>query len=246
LTEASGVNDSGQVVGDYRDATTGIFHGFLWDAGQFFTIDVPFSEASSTAASGINNIGQIVGHYFDENVGHDRGFLYNDGIFTSFDFPGAVVTIPFDINDNGQIVGLFVLGTGSDASSFILDDGTFTTLDVPFSGVLFTQLRGINNQGQIVGRYVQSNPDDPVNPFPSHGFVASPNVNAPLVASLTDSTKTNAVPQPAIDEGQNLATKREANGQLCFFDNTTPAAFAFALSEAGLCPTGMTMPTENP
>ena len=36
LTEAVGLNDGGQVVGDYRDANTGIFHGFLWDTGQFF------------------------------------------------------------------------------------------------------------------------------------------------------------------------------------------------------------------
>src|SRR6266536_1636108 len=116
LTEAVGVNDDGQVVGDYRDAN-GIFHGFFWDAGQFLTIEVPFPEARLTTPSGINNIGQIVGFYFDNNVtesfpnGHDRGFLYDNGIFTSFDFPDAVATFPVDLNDNGQIVGIFATDT---------------------------------------------------------------------------------------------------------------------------------------
>ncbi|TMB72357.1 MAG: hypothetical protein E6J54_10350 [Deltaproteobacteria bacterium] len=195
LTEAIGVNDDGQVVGDYRDAN-GIFHGFFWDAGQFLTIDVPFPEARLTTPSGINNIGQIVGFYFDNNVtesfpnGHDRGFLYDNGIFTSFDFPDAVATFPVDLNDNGQIVGIFATDTDSTGRSFLLDAGRFTTFDVPFSGVVATQVSGINNRGQIVGRYITSNPGDLVNPFPSHGFVATPNVNSPLVANFTTTTGT--------------------------------------------------------
>jgi len=247
LTEAAGVNDGGQVVGDYRDANTNIFHGFLWDAGQFLTIDVPFPGARLTAPSGINNIGHIVGFYFDNNVsasfpnGHVHGFLDNDGIFTSFDFPNAVSTLALDINDDGQIVGLFSSDpTSSIARSFVLDDGTFTTFDVPFSGVVGTEVRGINNQGQIVGRYITSNPNDVFNPFPSHGFVASPNANSPLVASLTEGQPLDlkqpiAVPQVATDGTQNLVTNRESNGQLCIFDDTTPASFVFALSKAGVC-----------
>jgi probable HAF family extracellular repeat protein len=241
LTEALGVNDGGQVVGDYRDANTGSFHGFLWDAGQFMMIDVPFTGGHSTSPSGINNVGQIVGFYDDNNGRH--GFLYSDGTFTSFDFPEAVVTLPFDINDNGQILGIFTTDTGS--GSFVLAEDTFRTFDVPFPGVVLTQVSGINNEGQIVGRYAVTNPNDPVNPFPSHGFVASPNVSSPLVASLTegqslDPKKPNPVPQPLTDESQKVVTYREAGVQLCFVDDTTPASFAFALSKVGLCATGMT------
>jgi probable HAF family extracellular repeat protein len=60
LTEAVGINDDGQVVGDYRDSA-GRFHGFFWDAGLFLTFDVPFPEATLTGPNGINNVGQIVG-----------------------------------------------------------------------------------------------------------------------------------------------------------------------------------------
>jgi uncharacterized membrane protein len=117
--------------------------------------------------------------------GHARGFLYDNGIFTSFDFPGAVETLPVDLNDNGQIVGIFAAENDSIGRSFLLDAGTFTTFDVPLSGVVATQVSGINNRGQIVGRYIKSNPDDLVNPFPSHGFVATPNVNSQVVANFT-------------------------------------------------------------
>jgi uncharacterized membrane protein len=180
LTEAIGINDDGQIVGDYRDSG-GRFHGFFWDAGLFLTFDVPFPEATLTAPSGINNVGQIVGFYLDNNVtdlfpnGHAHGFLYDNGFFTSFDIPDASTTLPMDINDRGQIVGVYADNVNIDiAHTFLFENGRFTTINVPFPGVIFTDVSGINNRGQIVGRYLTSNPGDPVNPFLNHGFIATP------------------------------------------------------------------------
>jgi hypothetical protein len=187
LTEASGVNDAGIVVGDYADAA-GQFHGFVWDSGLFLTFDVPFADATLTAPAGINNVGQIVGFYFDNNRtdalpnGHAHGFLYDNGIFTSFDFPGSTATIPFDINDEGLIVGIY----GDEnlvGHSFLFEDDQFVTFEVPFVGTVFTDVSGLNNRGQIVGRYGVSNPGDPSNPFLSHGFVATPKRTSKLVAT---------------------------------------------------------------
>jgi uncharacterized membrane protein len=176
LTEAIGINDDGQVVGDYRDSSSGKFHGFFWDAGLFLTIDVPFPEAAATAPTGINNVGQIVG-FHDDLPGGDRfhGFLYDRGIFISFDFPASQLTLPMDINDREQIVGIYVDNTIL-VHGFVLEDGTFTTFDVPFPNVVFTDVQGINNRGQIVGRYLTSNPDpsDIGNPFLNHGYIATP------------------------------------------------------------------------
>jgi uncharacterized membrane protein len=187
LTEATGVNDNGIVVGDYVDAA-GQFHGFVWDSGLFLTFDVPFADASLTAPAGINNVGQIVGFYFDNNRteslpnGHAHGFLYDNGVFTSFDFPHSTATIPFDINDEGRIVGIY----GDEnlvGHSFLFQDEQFATFEVPFAGVVFTDVSGLNNRGQIVGRYVVSNPGDSVNPFLSHGFIATPKRSLKLVAN---------------------------------------------------------------
>jgi probable HAF family extracellular repeat protein len=181
LTEAVGVNDDGQVVGDYMD-TTGNFHGFVWANGIFSTFDVPFPEATTTAPSAINNVGQIVGFYFDDN-GRVHGFLYDTGHFTSFDFPDATATLPSDINDAGQIVGIYA-DVDSVAHSFLLDEGEFETFVVPFPDAVATDVSGINNRGQIVGRYITSNEEDPVNPFLSHGFVATPNKKSRAVVML--------------------------------------------------------------
>jgi uncharacterized membrane protein len=178
LTEASGINDFNQIVGDYRDAL-GRFHGFFWDSGLFLTFDVPFPDARTTGPKGINNVGQITGSYFDSNTsaqfpnGHLHGFLYNNGEFSSFDFPGAVSTAPSDINDHGTIVGIY--GDGDPLPhSFVLDaNGTFATLNVPFPNVTQTAVSGINNRGQLVGRYIEHAPSVPNQNF-DRGFIATP------------------------------------------------------------------------
>jgi uncharacterized membrane protein len=54
-----GLNDRGQIVGEYQDQD-GVDHGFLLDRGDRFTrIDVPGAKGSE--ASKLNNRGQLVG-----------------------------------------------------------------------------------------------------------------------------------------------------------------------------------------
>jgi probable HAF family extracellular repeat protein len=68
-TRAFEINDRGQIVGWFTDAT-GV-HGFLTDGATFTPIDVP--GATETNALGINTAGQIVG-YFRDATG-DHGFV---------------------------------------------------------------------------------------------------------------------------------------------------------------------------
>ena len=153
-TEADGVNDRGQVVGEYIDAG-GRFHGFLWDKGRFTTIDVPGADA--TTVTDINDRGQIVGAYTEgpAGAGPVRGFLLSGGAFTRFAAPDAPVTVPYRINNRGQIVGV----TESDltftaARGFLLRmgaEGPFEPIDFP--GAPRTVAFGINDRGQIVGAY---------------------------------------------------------------------------------------------
>jgi len=58
-TFALGINNGGQIVGDYLDSS-GV-HGFLDNGGSFSPIDVPFPGAAGTEALGIDSGGQIVG-----------------------------------------------------------------------------------------------------------------------------------------------------------------------------------------
>ena len=134
-------------------------------AGLFFTIE-QFPGATFTSPQGINSVGQIVGTYGDNTGIH--GFLYDRGNFISIDFGRYQQTSLTDINDHGQMVGQYLADDMS--QSFLLDNGRFTTINVPFPDVLFTQVFGINNRGQIVGRYQKNNPGDPVTHFLTTGL----------------------------------------------------------------------------
>jgi probable HAF family extracellular repeat protein len=68
-TQASGINDAGQIVGTYN--TSNGTHAFVYSGGFFTTIDDPVN--GHTFAYGINNNSQIVGTLSDNTGNH--GFL---------------------------------------------------------------------------------------------------------------------------------------------------------------------------
>ena len=78
-TQAFGINASGQIVGEYIDASNHT-HGFLYSNGTYTTLDDPSASATGgTIALGINDLGQIVGTYVDPATAHTHGFLYDGG-----------------------------------------------------------------------------------------------------------------------------------------------------------------------
>jgi hypothetical protein len=159
LTEAIGLNDHDEVVGDYRDAQG--FHAFLFQAGTgtgiYTTVDPPFPSFSGYGATGINNAGVIVGG-FDEH-----GYLDDHGTFTQIDVPGATFTLPRGINNAGVIAGVYCVAEA--CHGFTLDNGHFMTVDVP--GATLTDIFAINDHGQLVGHYIDTQGSH-------HGFVATP------------------------------------------------------------------------
>jgi hypothetical protein len=71
-SDAYGVNDAGQLVGEYRDFGSAS-HGFLLDVdGSYTMLDV--AGATDTFVYGINNAGQLVGSYIEVG-GRVLGFL---------------------------------------------------------------------------------------------------------------------------------------------------------------------------
>lgn len=158
LTEAVGLNDHDEVVGDYRDAQG--FHAFLFRAqtGIYTRVDPPFPSVSGYGATGINNAGVIVGG-FDEH-----GYLDDHGAFTQIDVPGATFTLPRGINNVGVIAGIYC--NAEACHGFTLDNGHFMTVDVP--GAMLTDIFAINDQGQLVGRWYDGDQAR------SHGFLGTP------------------------------------------------------------------------
>lgn len=142
---ASGINDSGQIVGGYID-TSFFFHGYELSGGTFTTIAYPGGD--NTIPSAINNSGAIVGQWGVGGLQH--GFEFSGGVYTSIDFPGALLTGTYGINNSGDIVG-FYLDSGNVRHGFLLSGGTYTPIDPP--GSVETYAAGINDAGSIVGAY---------------------------------------------------------------------------------------------
>jgi probable HAF family extracellular repeat protein len=181
-TFALGINDSGQIVGNYGDASLNT-HSFLLSKGQYTTLDDPNAGTGAnlsnfffpgTDATGVNNRGQVVGFYIDQN-NVEHSFLYSDGQFTTIDPPGAAnnpgpsplalvnVDQAVSINKQGQIVGGYTDANGM-THGYLLSHGQYTTLDYP--GAASTIALGINDHGQIVGYYIDSSGVE-------HGFLLS-------------------------------------------------------------------------
>jgi hypothetical protein len=177
---ANGINDLGQVVGQYTLLVDGalISHGFVETNGHFATIDVP--GAILTVGNSINNLGQVVGNYQSPTQNH--AFLEVKGIFTTIDVPGAAATFANGINDRGQIVGNYIDSSGAD-HGFMYRSGIFTTFDVP--GASATDLIGINDRGQIVGSYSDGTG--------GHSFVERDGVLANIIVPGSTSTDVAAI-----------------------------------------------------
>jgi probable HAF family extracellular repeat protein len=153
-THALGINDAGQIVGQFDNATGR--HGFFYNGGNFTTLDVsdPSARAGSTEAIGINASGQIVGDYIDSG-GTRHGFLYSGGTYTTLNDPFAINgdssstngTFALGINNLGQIVGYYY-GSGSTQHGFIYSGGRYITIDDPLAA-----------KGTIATGIKQSGPD---------------------------------------------------------------------------------------
>lgn len=114
--QATGINNSGVVVGFFIDAN-GVNHGYILNRGIFMPLDFPGS--TFTQALGLNNRGQVVGTYQDA-AGQSHGFVYRIGTssFTSVDEPNGVgTTLVNGINDAGKLVGFY--GTAPINTGFV-------------------------------------------------------------------------------------------------------------------------------
>jgi probable HAF family extracellular repeat protein len=111
-TYPSGINDADQVVGTFETSYGGNQQGFLYQNGNYTSINDPSAGAEGTDATDINNSGVIVGFYYDSS---DKlnGFVDIGGTFTTIDDPlGVEGTQVYGINNAGQIVGSYIDGSG--------------------------------------------------------------------------------------------------------------------------------------
>jgi len=153
-TQVFGINERGDIVGSYVDAS-GTTHGFSLINGRFATIDFPGSIL--TAARGINDGGTIVGGFTradDPNGAH--GFVLHGKRYKQVDFPGSAHSGFLGVNEAGDVTGSYDLGDINTGIGFFTKNGKFVSFEVPGSAPQMTGPHGINDSGQVTGFFLDS------------------------------------------------------------------------------------------
>ena len=150
FTESYGLNNAHLICGDYFNPTDRLSHGYFFSTGTGFSqFDVP--GASGTFVNNVNDAGDFCGFYIDAG-GLAQAFASIAGTIITIAVPGAVGANADDINNAGEIVGYYPDSAGIVHGFLRAADGTITTpIDVADSS--YTDLRGINDHGLMVGRY---------------------------------------------------------------------------------------------
>jgi probable HAF family extracellular repeat protein len=149
LTDASGINDSSQIVGP--GLIGGLSHPYLFSMGGVTDLGV-LPGTLFGAATGINASGTVVGFCFSGSG--TQAFMWDNvsGMVNLGMLPGDTIGLATALNNAGQVVG--VSGDMTGASRAVLwKGGVITDLNSFFtgSGWQLATAEGINDIGQIAG-----------------------------------------------------------------------------------------------
>ena len=153
LSRARGINESGDVVGEWRILVGGQqrFRAFLYEDGRMKDMNGLIPAGSGwdlTGAQAINESGRIVGAGTINN--RMQAYIYESGALTDL---GANLEKPYSaawgVNDSGHVVG----GAGSSetqSEAFVYRSGAVDWLG-KHDGFPASEAVGINNSGQAIG-----------------------------------------------------------------------------------------------
>jgi len=239
FTRANGINDAGEIVGDFLSTKDGYYHGFTDVAGTLTQYDAPGGLGHfSTSLFGIDNNGDLAG-----SAG-DQGFVSINGTVTMFYGSGTDLTYAYGINDSQVAVGQY-FDSGNLSHGFMWAAGVAT--EIAFPGATQTGCQGINNSGEITGYYIDASDvghgftykagvfatsDLPViegvnangayvgnyyaPPGVSYGYLASPQAFKPATVKIkgAESTSTIGVNNAGITVGQYVDSKGNTHGMM--------------------------------
>ena len=148
-SSGAGVNRAGQVAGTWVD-DAGENHAFLYSQGV--ARDIGNLGANSARATGINEAGAVVGSSFLEGFTSYQAFLYsasgNISSITALGTLGGPSSWAAAINDNWQVAGASYIDDDTQ-HAFLYSGGVMQ--DIGSFGGAFTEARGLNNNGWVVG-----------------------------------------------------------------------------------------------
>lgn len=152
--ELTGITDSGTLLGIAR----------IYLNSKAFTLKdgvYALPVLGYVDVEGINEAGVIVGNRYNPRSPGTFAEIIENGVVTDLRPPGSTYSSANDINSHNQVVGWYSDGSGG--HSFLYQNGTFTVLNAPLA-VNGTYAVGLNDQGDIVGRYYDAD-------YFSHGFI---------------------------------------------------------------------------
>jgi probable HAF family extracellular repeat protein len=155
ISNATSVNDSGQVVGlSYINKQTSVFHAFLWTSTAGMQ-DLGTFGGYNSYGEAINNAGQVVG-CADLSPSETHAYLWTQATgLQDLGTLGGPLSCAYGLNDNGQVVGYSTVTGNDDQHAFIWSASTgMQDLGVPASSNTFAN--SINDSGQAVGTYYSS------------------------------------------------------------------------------------------
>jgi uncharacterized membrane protein len=162
FTQATAINDRGDIAGTYRLPNDSVLHAYLMQAdGNFTNMDVP--GATSSLPRDLSKHGDVA---FEAVVGgHTTAYLLTGGEYLNIEpsalFAGGPVTFSYasGLNPQGALVGRYDTAT-TGARGYLLDpagpspgDEAYTTLHFP--NAASSAALGINKRGVIVGGYTK-------------------------------------------------------------------------------------------
>jgi probable HAF family extracellular repeat protein len=215
-TYATDINDKGQIVGYYSDASG--THGFLYSDGRYTTLNGP--SAFATYAYGINNRDQIVGVY---SASSNQPFFLHGGSYSPLNPPYSDA-VPTGITNTSQVVGFGIGGSEGGDIGWVDTGGTYTPIEVP--SALNTVAWGINSKGEIVGGFNCGNLKCGTSNFIEQGYLYRDGIytiiNDPLAAINTEAFGVN-------DKGQIVGWYDNGYGFLASPSVPEPSTWAMML-----------------
>lgn len=167
---ATGINDSGQVVGGAQNAN-GYYRPFRWQGGVMTDLGTLGGESvlPDHRAESINSSGTVCGRsYTASDAKH--AFLWDGTMVDLGVLPGGTQSWAFGLNDNGVVVGTSDV-TGGVLRAFIWDATNgmrnLNNLIPVGSGWTLTRANDVNNDGYITGFGTNGNGD-------VHAFLLTP------------------------------------------------------------------------